>query len=391
MLKPGYVMVPRNNQTSKYFFRSGTLYGSPYEEMTLNVDQDDNLTIYTDEHHGDFKTPNPFHYVKVRTQRMEGTNYYLLPSLNIEIFSRGQTGVFVGAFDGLNDFDTSVYNDCLDKFNERLRGSIDLSIDLYQGRQTLALISKITKAVNYVKHFPENALRESFKAFAKVRHTNGGSIKRAVKEGGGLWLEYTYGLKPTLATLYDSAIELNRNIEPLMKIEVQSGRVTKAERMTGAGYLPSHKVTASSSTRYKISAKMKASSEVSNLLGHFTSLNPASFVWENTPYSFVVDWFYDVGGYLRNLETAYLYGNQFVGGYMTQTLKVLFEAKCHVHSSTVGGEINNWDVEGWTSVSAKRRTRVTGFPFPRPPSFSVDLSSGRMLNAAALLSQFLRK
>jgi hypothetical protein len=125
-------------------------------------------------------------------------------------------------------------------------------------------------------------------------------------------------------------------------------------------------------------------------LSGFTSLNPASIAWENVPYSFVVDWFVDIGGYMRAAETAMLFRSRFIRGYVTQTQYVSMNER--VNSSKRGAnDFVQCNMYASGVVVTVSRLLLMEFPFPRRPSFKADLGSGRLLNAAALLAQHLGK
>jgi hypothetical protein len=335
------------------------------------------------------KMPHAHSYSKYLIKRFHGSkSVYGYPSGgNLAQYNYGS-----GNFGTIPQFApvsyaVTAYNTALSKLYERLRGSIDLSIDVGQRQQTIAMARKIAKVVSYVKSHPIAALKKSHDYFK----ANG--LKTIGRDGGSLWLEYTYGLKPTVSTLFDITVELARSQEPLLKAV---GRATAKQRVRVI-YSPSQVAWAKEtsdqtwSNRYHIECIYRHTANTLNLLGQFTSLNPASIAWELLPFSFVADWFYDVGGYMRNLETAILTGSQFAVGFQTDTTS-------YEHIATVSGATS--DPGGYSSLSLSsgyqiyryfNRAILVSSPLPRAPQFNTDLSSGRLLNAAALLSQFLKK
>lgn len=122
----------------------------------------------------------------------------------------------------------------------------------------------------------------------------------------------------------------------------------------------------------------------------WSSINPLVVAYELVPFSFVYDWIVDLGGYMRNLETSLLYQPDFVSGY-TSTL-------VRYRSNT---EFNDaYEESGWRhSISASCRYEMTGFtrsllgnyPYPQLPMLKPELGSSRLLSAAALLRQQLRR
>ncbi len=383
-------MEPRNNERMQYWFGRGTYFGGPFDTQELRLDFVDRLQVLADEHHGDRKRSNRHHFIKLIDQRYVGSHYYRVPALNIDVTWHGTWGSQIATLVEMNDYDLSTRDEALGKLYEKARGQIDLSIDLLQGHQTLALARKITSVISYVKKHPIQALKKSRDYFLKHRRD---PAIRGIKDAGSLWLEYVYGLKPTLQTLYDTAVELGRNIEPQMKIAVRSK--SKREGNIDAAFEGSsifrQKVHYQSHTRCEMVCWFRASSDAVDILGQFTSLNPASMAWELLPFSFVADWFVDIGGYMRNLESALLMGNRFVQGYQTLGLKTTYDGLVNHSESDSLGNVDFWDLKANLVISAKFRLPLTEAPFPRAPSFKADLSSGRLLNAAALLTNLLGK
>lgn len=143
------------------------------------------------------------------------------------------------------------------------------------------------------------------------------------------------------------------------------------------------------SIRYQIEAQYRHGARFTETLSKFSSLNPISIAWEMMPFSFVADWFYDVGGYMRNLESSIVFGSLFDSGFTTYTYR--FVHKGHVIGSySDPGGYQNIDWVGSQSRTGLDRQILTGSPVPLIPKFTTDLSSGRLLNAAALLAQFFR-
>jgi hypothetical protein len=118
----------------------------------------------------------------------------------------------------------------------------------------------------------------------------------------------------------------------------------------------------------------------------YTSLNPASIAYELIPYSFVVDWFVNIGGYLRSLETALLNQTAFIGGYSSELLAYDCKFNARGRSSTILRE-----AFGTVSYSRFDRTLINSYPLPRYPKFEIGLGSSQMLSAAALFAQFLKR
>lgn len=258
-----------------------------------------------------------------------------------------------------------IYNSCLDRFNEKVRGTIDISVDLAQAGSVARMFKAADKVVSLAR-----------------------ALKGSPSEIGSLWLELQYGWKPLLSTIYDTVdrlmdhtIATHRTVKARFSDSVPNQIVTEPIEEVGSSV--SGLATRKGRFTCEIGAYLRT--DVSDLAA-YTSLNPVSIAWELVPYSFVVDWFIDIGGYIRGLETAYLYRNAFVSGYRSDG--VFFDG---IWNAFRNDSLYTYAVQSTLRQRSLTRTVLTSYPVPRLPSFKAELGSGRLLNAAALLSQFLRR
>lgn len=278
-------------------------------------------------------------------------------------------GHSVRGFPPYND----VYNRLLDELTDKTRGSLDLSVDLAEIGST----ARMFRALDHLDDF-----NRSFFGSSKGRR-----FINAAKWIGKQRLQYSYGVKPLMSSIYSAADESLRFC--LNKTERFKVR---AHDTSGEFYVSGYTIDGAYSQEYKATGVCKRGLEIGIELltegfdiSRWTSLNPVSLAWELTPFSFVADWFVDVGSYLRNYETAIVGSNRFVNGYITEL-------------QAVDCDYSYTDVQpyGWTQIhdgSLKsryiNRSVLNDYPSPRLPSFKADLGSSRLLNSAALLSQLL--
>lgn len=269
-----------------------------------------------------------------------------------------------------------VYNSALDDLNEKVRGSLDLSIDTFQARQTASLSRYLRKA-----------LTETAK-FAK------GLVLSPTKELSKRYLEYLYGVKPTLQSIYDlydhyydnSGLPVRLVSRKQLVSETTSSRTWNFP--SGGPTIGDCVYQRKTSTRchLEIMLKLRDLSQMQEFAG-FTSLNPLSVAYELVPYSFVVDWFYDLGGYIRNFETALVYGDLFDKGFCTRTQKdTATDRSISSRYADVKPVMVTPGTDDWTT---KSREVLGSYPFPRRPVLNLDLSSQKLFNTAALLGNLL--
>lgn len=276
-----------------------------------------------------------------------------------------------------DNFSSELYNQALSRFYERIRGTTDLSVDIAQTRQNLAMFRKSDQLLKYARDL-------------KSRNP-----KRWIKDVSSLWLEYVYGWKPIVQDLYDIADHsFNRSLS--LTRRVVGSKVLKSKTVGDQrwqiGTFGSYDLK--TAKEYFEACRFEAYLDLSQVgLSQWTSLNPVSIAWELLPYSFVVDWFYDVSSFLRNTESSLLYSGLPVGQVAVSQLRIIRGVALAQDRAnpTVPGESLNVATRLFCRYGNFRRTTSPSMPRPMAPKFKVDLGSARLRNAAALLGNLLRR
>lgn len=259
------------------------------------------------------------------------------------------------------------------KLYEDIRGNTDLSVDAFQVKKTLSIKKDI-----------RNVLRQTYRlarALAK-RKLDFLTIP------GNIWLQYVYGIKPSLQSLHDAISHTTVHYVGTSKMFKGRVQVPRTVDVFIPSYLDGSwaaRTTLQTSARCLIKCRMVIPDNTVTEAARLTSLNPASIAWELMPFSFVVDWFLNVGSYLRDTESRLIFNQYFKSGFQTTSWKE--------EGNLTGGRIDPrgfgyhscWKVDKSTS-----RTVLYSLPPVQLPNFRVNLGAGRLLNAAALLTTFLR-
>lgn len=116
------------------------------------------------------------------------------------------------------------------------------------------------------------------------------------------WLEYTYGWAPTVAGIYDSAEIFQKKFSAGDIITGKVGLRPKVvkQKVNSSSWTASVHATAKAKAYYQYTVRDPKLLALSQL--GFT--NPLSIAWELMPWSFVLDWFVDVGGYINRMDWA---------------------------------------------------------------------------------------
>lgn len=116
------------------------------------------------------------------------------------------------------------------------------------------------------------------------------------------WLELQYGLGAAIQEIYNLAEVLDAGFSVGRVTGRAKQRFVDASEPSG---LYGNFVTAIVDVRAHVQATVRLSMSTVGTLEQFGVLNPASVAWELTPFSFVVDWFVNIGSYLRQFgDTA---------------------------------------------------------------------------------------
>lgn len=328
---------------------------------------------------GDYKSPTRHSFEKVTATAHIGSQ-------------------FASAYYGPNWFDTTISgafemvagtmipsdmiqiasNRSYSEIMEKVRGQIDLSVDLFQSRQTKKMVTDAVSFANRMLLEDSWYLKREFLRFI-----------RSPKRWGSRWLEFQYGWKPTAQTLYDTGLKLMKQSSSLIRVTARAREFRSNTEISKTSSTTTQRFIEHTARSLRVVNLQLSNSALQTLAG-YTSLNPASIAWEMTPFSFVADWFFDFGSYLRNLESALVYSTAFHSGFETTTTKstvrsVIAESASDPYYRKVGYRTGRWE------QVTKTRSPQSSMPFPRPPHFNAQLGTGRLLNAAALLSQHFRK
>jgi len=212
-----------------------------------------------------------------------------------------------------------------------------------------------------------------------------------MKTAGKAWLIWVYGVKPTMQSIHDLASFHRKKY--LNELKVFEGSATVQRDVTipipnwpGSGWSSTQRVQTSCRARFKV--RMKIPDTTLTSAARLSSLNPASIAWELMPWSFVVDWFFNIGDYLRGVEFFLVHGRYFSDGFLTETY-VGSGNQTAVRDPSPPGvlQTGTYQADGRTTILDRKL--LNSYPDVPTPKLRAELGSARLLNAAALLSTFL--
>lgn len=204
------------------------------------------------------------------------------------------------------------------------------------------------------------------------------------KDLANAWLEMRYGWSPLMYEI-QGAIEL-------LEEKILGGKLARSySKTTSSSYTDKSAVRTSGVTcvhdatindHVTISCLIKPENPSRIILGQLGFDNPALIAYELMPYSFVVDWFYNIGDYLQS-QTA-LAGLSLDYVSITKTRYLQDEITVLGPGDNPGSKP---DYAGRHTYYSKLKQRDLSIPQPPMPTLGVDMDWKRLLDSLAMLSQ----
>lgn len=228
----------------------------------------------------------------------------------------------------------------------------------------------------------------------KRKHGRLTERERFLMEMPKKWLELQYGWKPLLTDVHDAMTTIGvRALETSYWMSKRGRAQSVAE-----GFIDWPAVWGSVNFSSSFPVVSRAQTEVwytfnTSGLATVDSMglaNPASIAWELVPFSFVIDWFYDVGSFLEQFTACS--GKDFMQGYRTLTHFIdpkedtRFFVEGNFYPDPFWHSKVSPDRGGFVNYFSMVRTVLTDFPNPSPPQLGSFLGPGRIANALSLLA-----
>lgn len=178
--------------------------------------------------------------------------------------------------------EAEAMNKAMAKF---MSGKQQLGADFGERQKSIDMIAKrAVQAYNVLIHLKRGNLYKAVKVLK-------GGKKPLSKKAAELRLEFAYGWKPLVGSIYDIA---QKDFPPQPEMYISEAVKRPVYEVSGnmetSGY-----IRAVYSMLVSMTSPVLASAEKLGLT------NPASIAWELVPFSFVVDWFIPISTYIQNI------------------------------------------------------------------------------------------
>jgi len=370
-------LTAKRTQTRTTTFGSNSMTNTTVTEVTSGRE----LVVCPASNLGDRRLPTPWSYT------IEKSTDYVGSYVSISDYSGGSgvTWTDVISIQGIihsnrisfaSPRPTVAYNKAVANLYDEIRGTnLNLAVDIAEFKETAGMLKGAADAIRHPLRSVVKGLQYGLKH------------RKFSKDAAGAWLQYAFGWAPLCESL-SGLIDVTRKLENHpFKVKGASCAVDSLSDHLVEGNVHYY---SNSRTRacYRIGLTYSVNNSFNATLASVTTLDPLAIAWELMPFSFLVDYFFNVGGFLASLESSLGVGLDFHSGYISYLLV----------KEGSGTFIEQW-ADSETSVLSNgsansksvyfNRSVVYDFPVPMPPTFNTSLSSRRLLNTAAVLRQLL--
>lgn len=264
----------------------------------------------------------------------------------------------------------------------RIRNTdLDIGVSAGEMKQTVRSITAILgRILNIVRGFRRRYGSGSYSNW---------STRKVLKSSASAWLGYQYGVKPLMSDIFALSEELSKQARgpELFKVFEKS-----IDPTYGPSTWPSANfanwLTGSFERGFKAGYSFSISNPQVFDAWRYGLTSPLSLAWELTPYSFVIDWFTNLGAFLNGLSAPL--GVVFSSSYETSYVDATFTRHRDVYWHYVGQNVtrdivfNATKMEAYVRLKAMKRTSPLYPPAP-PPYLTVDLNVTQAINSIALI------
>jgi hypothetical protein len=271
--------------------------------------------------------------------------------------------------------------------------SFNLAVNSSQLKMTADMVvgnlGKLGRAIQAIRHGDFAMAAHQLSAQPRVSQAK-------VSDIAGRWLELQYGWKPLINDVYDAVQAYHAITEGPRFYRFTSSVHTSGIWTYASPWSPNVSVKQKAKRSRKYIFDQIEAMSAPRQLGLY---DPASIVWENTPYSFVVDWFVPIGTYLSNLnQIPFLNGawhSTEVYGTDGQVEILTFGSSATYPFCGYHGLVHRYDqlvfppacTRRWAKYQRGSYATPPTVPFPSFDSGGLSDHSSRVWNAIALAYQ----
>lgn len=213
--------------------------------------------------------------------------------------------------------------------------------------------------------------------------------KRGTRKIRAQWLEYRYGLRPLILEIDNTIKAFNSSVGTSKRATFRS--LEKYEREISDTHATSPEYDTLRKSRVTITARAGVLADVEfsylNVWGVDQLLDSA---WELIPFSFIVDWFFNVGKVVASWSPDY--GVRVLASWcVVERTTIQFNELANFRNSGGTFDVEDyWDWGGSVANTVFERWRVVDPKKPVFPHYSLRINPAKILDLLAIISQLRR-
>lgn len=349
-------------------------YSGPEGYGALNYTSSNTPDYFGKKARGEFLKPTSHEYQKFAARTPTGQTW--LGSGNLTTLGNYTSSAYAGTFGGetFEGFD-QLFNIVNIKLDSKLRDvKIDLTVTGGEWRETTRFVTgAAARVLNSFRHLRRGRVKRAINSLGIDSSSN----RKLIKSAADARLAYSLALRPLLMDVQGACEVLETALlkpSPLIIVRTSTTANFSIDSSLTDAYT-THKLYGSSRCYGK--ATVKISDWDLYTMGQLGVLNPLSTAWELTPFSFVVDYFWDIGSFLTNIVPPQ--GVDFVDGWIYWKTSGREEMRISKPPPQFV------ELEGRADGIQKKRVALSTFPkvqlpYVRRPNF------GQLTNVLALLA-----
>lgn len=223
-------------------------------------------------------------------------------------------------------------NRAYEAFSTAVGDQSSWGINLAEAEQSIGMVEK---RLLQVARFAGSLRKGDFVGAAKelgIQKPRG--VKAGAKNFSNNFLEYHFGWAPAMSDIHSSLNTLTNTDFGVRKIH---GVAVSTPQVEGYDSGRFGRWTATWQCTTKIGALARITNESSFLANQLGLLNPLAVAWDAVPYSFVADWFGNIGQVINSL-TGFV-GIEFIDAYTV----TVYDGRFNSHYNSPDGKYASWE------------------------------------------------
>jgi len=198
------------------------------------------------------------------------------------------------------NYTTSTTNRAYAKMVDNIGDASQWATNLFEYRQSISLIEE---TATKLYRFSRSLKRLDFRAAAKILKTEvpDGLVRKA-KSFGNNYLKFHFAVEPMIKDIHGAMETLTGPIPDRKDIIGRNRRIFLPAPYISPKTPDYYSWIKTCDNRTRMECRVSVSNPQLYLAAQLGLINPASWVWEAIPFSFVVDWFGTIGEYLSSFS-----------------------------------------------------------------------------------------